>query len=478
MAFTLKKHITGQKESTRLDDVNDNWAAIEQESAAIRSVIEETAGGGYPIFEHLDEIEAAETARVSAETARQTNTAAAIASTEAATAAANNDRLWRLAESESGIVSDIYPVPESEMYPKIALTYSQAGSGDPSPSNIRAISGVGSVSLKRTGKNFAQLEQGTINPSNGILVPSATRVRTQKISVIPDATHTVNYYQNWSFRNAAYYDKNGDFLRVDTAGFNPPVSGGTKTFAIPSDVYFVIIVVSAMDGNLEVTPSYCNFQLELGSTATTYDPYSGASNSLTLPETLYGGVVDFETGKVKKEWAYVEFDGTESWSKYTVTHPGVTVFYYAGLVGKKAEPFTRPSRPIVVSHYRFKREVWQAANQEHGSFSDHTLYASTIYLCHNNADLGCQDSDSDEVKINAWKSYLAAQAAAGTPVAVCYKLATPVETDLTLPTVTALAQLNRYTPRQNVVTSSEGTLSVGYAKSPIRESNEVRALIV
>ena len=51
-----------------------------------------------------------------------------------------------------------------------------------------------------------------------------------------------------------------------------------------------------------------------GSTApTTYTPYIGQTNPLTLPETVYGGEVDVVTGDGKETWKLVTLDGTERW---------------------------------------------------------------------------------------------------------------------------------------------------------------------
>lgn len=51
-------------------------------------------------------------------------------------------------------------------------------------------------------------------------------------------------------------------------------------------------------------------------TPTTYTPYIGQTNTLTLPETVYGGEVDAVRGEGQETWQAISFDGTEGWLVY------------------------------------------------------------------------------------------------------------------------------------------------------------------
>lgn len=381
----------------------------------------------------------------------------AITSCEAAAAAVNNDRLWRLEESEDNIVS-IYPVPESEMFPKIAVTYSQEGTGEPSPDNIRPIVGIDELELVHTGKNLAILEQGTFAGADGALVPSNTRVRTQKIRVFPNQQYAVNYYSNWDLRNVALYDVNGNYSACTTSNFTPSISGGIKIATIPSNIYYIRLVLSHMDQTTPVTPSYCNFQVEHSSTATDYEPY-GEIHPVSLPETLYGGVIDFERGVVRKEWHYIKFNGTENWNKPTDSN---SFLYYLPTTFE-----THDNGYDFICSYCVPRDFYSEV--PYCYFTGLQNNKRTIFLI--------RLRDQEERSIDEWKSYLAAQYNAGTPLEICYPLYEPIETTIDLPTIQALQQLDKYTPRQNVITTSKGALSVGYAKSPIRESDEIQAFL-
>ena len=144
------------------------------------------------------------------------------------------------------------------------------------------------------------------------------------------------------------------------------------------------------------------FQIEIvpGTTApTTYKPYIGQANTLTLPETVYGGEVDAVRGESGRTWRVIVPDGDKLkftpnangtfWNMNSHTAPGVTLF-----------------AKIMCSHIN-------GAN-----FSSNTNYE---FIFTTQAQMAGLFETADELN-----AYLAAQYAAGTPVQICYKLAEPV----------------------------------------------------
>ena len=130
--------------------------------------------------------------------------------------------------------------------------------------------------------------------------------------------------------------------------------------------------------------------------------------TLTLPETIYGGTVNAVTGEGRKEWGFVEFDGTEDWVLYPNPNDEVKTFYRT--IG--IEPYTNYENALC-DRAKFLSKAWNA--KEAWTISSSTLteacYITTPTDIANN--------------VKEWKAYLATQKAAGTPVTVCYKLATP-----------------------------------------------------
>ena len=123
----------------------------------------------------------------------------------------------------------------------------------------------------------------------------------------------------------------------------------------------------------------------------------GTAATLALPETIYGGTVDAVNGVGSKEWGYVEFDGTENWQM----NSNNIVLYKAVCAPANANPGAG-----YCSHFPFA----------------YNYGGNNIFISINNIYLGTMLSA--KYTLETWKSYLAAQAAAGTPVQVAYKLAT------------------------------------------------------
>ena len=133
--------------------------------------------------------------------------------------------------------------------------------------------------------------------------------------------------------------------------------------------------------------------------------------TLTLPETVYGGEVDAVSGEVAETWGLVTLDGAEEWTVSGKFLDNKTDWYY---VSSKI--------PNAVN----------AAPQKNNEICSHYPHAD---VANNNTVQGCAivwgrirvrwgDTIPDDA--DAWKAYLAAQYAAGTPVQIAYKLAEPV----------------------------------------------------
>lgn len=135
-----------------------------------------------------------------------------------------------------------------------------------------------------------------------------------------------------------------------------------------------------------------------GSTApTTYTPYIGQTNTLTLPETVYEGEVDAVNGEGQETWKMLTLDGTTNkftqsdrfWRMQSNTAPGVVNGY-----------------ATMCSHF--------PANTFGGNQTGNYIFTRADIMSRYFPD------------VNALNTYIAAQYAAGTPVQICYKLAEPV----------------------------------------------------
>lgn len=126
--------------------------------------------------------------------------------------------------------------------------------------------------------------------------------------------------------------------------------------------------------------------------------------TLTLPEAIYGGTVDAVTGEGEKTWEFVEFDGTENWYQNEAGY-FLNNVVDIGPAGKRESI----SNIAVNSGYTINP-------LPDGKFN-------TWSFINNRGWCGFSLSFADS--LDSWKSYLATQVSAGTPVQVAYKLATP-----------------------------------------------------
>lgn len=282
-------------------------------------------------------------------------------------------------------------LPEYKSLVKLKTTFSpkQEGTGDPSPDNVRPITGYDSVQVTRCGKNLLDTSDSVrdgwnVRLPNATLVKGATYTYTVPNTVATDKIVALFVYAS-NTRLTGYLG-----------------AGRSATFTVPNDVDLSegLMLAGGTETSVDnVNPS--DFMVELGSTPT---PYQGNDYILTLPETIYGGTVDAVTGVGEKTWEFVEFDGTEDW------YQNENGYFLHGVVdigiGGRRESVSNIS---VNSGYTI-------SPIPDGQFNTWSFLDQRGW---------CGFSLSFADSLDSWKSYLAAQASAGTPVQVAYKLATP-----------------------------------------------------
>jgi hypothetical protein len=168
-----------------------------------------------------------------------------------------------------------------------------------------------------------------------------------------------------------------------------------------------------------------SIQIELGSTATSYEPYRPEVSAPIPPLRKIGDVADTYnpvTGEYVQRIGVKVFDGTEPIDLPIQTPPvGYNAYRYLELMNS-----ARP--PYICSHYPYNNEQGYTQPIDKEYIKSYTLNEGQMFFLTYLSR--CPD-------VNSFKAYLAAQYAAGTPVTVYYQLAEPVVTYLdpvTLPT--------------------------------------------
>ena len=159
----------------------------------------------------------------------------------------------------------------------VSLSPIQEGSGDPSPDNVRPITGRDSVTVVRTGKN---------------LFPNPSGARS---TVDLKAGIEYCFSANGASSAVAVSGKYADGTTFPTLFLNK-VSGDIRynSRVLEKDVIEIIIYLN------NVTLYDC--QIEVGSTPSAYATYDGQSATIQLGQTVYGGTVDVITGKAMIAW--------------------------------------------------------------------------------------------------------------------------------------------------------------------------------
>ena len=171
---------------------------------------------------------------------------------------------------------------------KVAIVPKQSGSGDPSPSNVRPITGTSTANVFVTGINVWDevWEVGGIG-TNGADTGNVDRIRSK--NYIPVASGTSYCIRaNAGGGRVCYYDASKTFISVDDGiTFAPPT-----VFTTPSNCKYVRFCTFANYG-----ATYNNdISINYPATATAYEPYNGHTTPVPLGQTVYGGTVDVTTG--------------------------------------------------------------------------------------------------------------------------------------------------------------------------------------
>lgn len=227
----------------------------------------------------------------------------------------------------------VYPVEGYPLGVKVSWEPTQAGSGDPSPENIRLISGRDAISVTRCGKNLINL-----NPTLYFDTPG----RQYKLN-----THNI---APGVYKLSCYTDNKNATIYIQFVGVGGKILTFSTLHDLPSTVTLnetcvnVIIVFSSSNVS-GTTCTISNIQLEMGETATPYEPYTGSKTEIALPETVFGGTLDMETGMVTETWGQIASYAGEplpgEWiSDRDVYAPDATPTTGAQVVYKLASPYT------------------------------------------------------------------------------------------------------------------------------------------
>ena len=215
-----------------------------------------------------------------------------------------------------GLKADIVPV--------------QSGSGTPSPSNSRAISGRMQVLVTKTGKNLLGGSKLLANAQEYITSGTTdTENKTFSYGVNAGVTDGLSFSSGIKFKEDTRYtiilslsktsNSNANVRVIYTDGSNYTI-GGVTDFNIKTTILYKTsssktidrIVKNSSGGTTTLYYDECAV-IEGVLTAEDFEAYKGETKTISLGQTVYGGTLDLLTGKLISNVVIASYDGSEDW---------------------------------------------------------------------------------------------------------------------------------------------------------------------
>lgn len=304
---------------------------------------------------------------------------------------------------------------------------SSAGTWSPYE-NICSISGHTEVNVYRTGKNLWHTD--FTNSGGGL----TKRDGEMEVNVPSDTSTTYLLGGSAAGNLIGYKLKSGTYTlsahSTDFSGIYVTLSDGstwangeTKTFL--SDAIINNVRCTGKTLTAGTYTLHWQLQIELGSTATAYEPYAGATYHTDLGQTVYGGTLNVPTGVLTVTQA-MKTVGEMNWTNNTNAH----VFLTANAIGKKAGYLT------MISEQYTPTNAALSAMPDY-SIRGHANNATSVYV--------------KDPRYSTYTEFVEAQGDSK----IVYELATPITVQLTPSQVSTLLG-------QNSIWVDAGEVSVVY----------------
>lgn len=347
-----------------------------------------------------------------------------------------NSKTYLFTPSSGAIDTVVYPQVEKGSTPTEYQKHS----------NIRPIMGYDAVELNHAGKNLAHLTFRDVIPSvvsgNDVAVSAwaSDYIFIGENNVVMSRSSATNA----TVMYLLLYDSAKKYIGYASNNIAGAATKSVDVSGHENARYCRVRFDEKADTDVRV-------QLEIGSTASDFQPYQGTLHTVQIGQTVYGGRMDWLTGKLVAEWGMAEFDGSddEGWNPIELLNGGYR--YFITVPG-----ILRPTNNTVAPQLLSNKYT--------------AIIPNDSYL---GADYGISSQDDNYIilindarfvngDVAAFRAELAAS-----PVQVAYKLATPIEIQLT-PHIISAAD-----PEQTNTLYGDDSIEVEYVK-PLHVSIEER----
>lgn len=193
-----------------------------------------------------------------------------------------------------GAIVTCQPVEGSRLNTVVKIEPIQEGEGEPSPENIRPITGWEKVTIWRGGKNLLGEDlpalDGFIDNASNAIVSSTSQGKTYVVPIKKYGTFTVSVNKT-------------QIIRLATCAFKPYVGASLSTITTATSTYRSITTNSS-DRYLLVNLPRVDFGTDepmlVYGDESSYEPYCGKMIEIPFGQTVYGGTLDVTGGIVTK----------------------------------------------------------------------------------------------------------------------------------------------------------------------------------
>ena len=347
----------------------------------------------------------------------------------------------------------------------------QAGTGEASPGNIRAISGRGSVEIRACGKNLVDLSSLYVSTSNAEMSVFGDSVRvyttgdggtwrgarTPAFAIHAGTTYalsaTLDKYVSGDARIGLRGADDNTFLSGATLPFGSGMGSLSATFTPDADDEVYLSLLCTNSTVLTGDCTFSNIQLEIGSAATEYEPYRAMGGGAVTPDgPLYGLPGAEDTVEVSVDGdvlvthrtAIVEVDGAGK-SAVASTTPcadGAYAYVISATGALQMEDF-----PALCSHFAVVPKDAPASQKVAGTMTAGLTSSGVPNIWF----------FSNQPTVEAFNTWLAAQSDAGTAVTLVYAMAAPEAEALT-----AVAPIAPQPGQVNILTDADALTATIY----------------
>ena len=331
---------------------------------------------------------------------------------------------------------------------ELLATATQEGSGIPSPDNVRPIVGFTEKNVERTGKNQLNLNGDYITRA---IVPGVYTVQNDSITVVSGSPYSdafcgfiiptiIGRSYVISYTSTAYVrtlELDAPITSINTEYGIDILSGTAFTATKP---YLLVNFTGSSSGR-----TYSNVQIELGTEATPYEPYTGTDYTISFGSTVYGVKVTEQGCVVTDASKTYAGDVSEDWTKYSSGSASAFAMYVT------LDNFAGPANVTnIIANYLQTisgSETW-------GNFDS---WISSLNGVENKIVTGIKSITT----VEDWKTYLESN-----PLQVKYKLATPIPLPISPVTLALLAGTN-------VLTTDGDSIKVTYRDGVVATLDDV-----